>query len=589
MRGKEIVAECSSIKVTHTATGLARYEADVYHEGLDKFLRVRGNDVHVVKQKARTKMNQWNSQWQKRCEVDEKRRHVERVVSDRERKKELAAERTAEAQQALELLGKLLEQTLSIDDTVDWNSLKTHTRFDAPQPRPPASPAMPVLETPSRPDPDAFVYQPDIGLIDRLFASRKERKIEQARQRLQEDLAAWQRQVAELETAYQRRVESIQGHFQRSLESYQRDLAAWQRAKAAHEEEQAATNRAVDERRQRYLAGDAEAVSEYCELVLSSSQYPEYFPQEFAVQYRPEPRMLIVEYQLPDAPELPALAEVKYVQSRDDFSEKFLSQNQAEKIYDSVIYQIALRTIHELFEADAAKAIDAIVFNGHVQSIDAATGHKIRPCIVSLQASKTEFEAIALERVEPKACFKKLKGVAAARLHSITPVAPIVELKRDDSRFVSSYAVIETLDEGENLAAMDWEDFEHLIRELFERAFAQYGGEVKVTRASRDGGVDAVIFDPDPLRGGKTVIQAKRYTNTVSVSAVRELFGTLQDEGAIKGILVTTADFGKDAYEFALGKPLKLINGAELLHMLHSHGHKARIDLKEAKAAARSS
>jgi restriction system protein len=130
---------------------------------------------------------------------------------------------------------------------------------------------------------------------------------------------------------------------------------------------------------------------------------------------------------------------------------------------------------------------------------------------------------------------------------------------------------------------MDWEDFEHLIRELFEKEFATGGGEVKVTRASRDGGVDAVAFDPDPIRGGKIVIQAKRYTNVVGVSAVRDLYGTVMNEGATKGILVTTADYGPDSYEFAKGKPLTLLSGANLLHLLAKHGHKARIDLKEAK------
>src|SRR5690606_32476098 len=110
-------------------------------------------------------------------------------------------------------------------------------------------------------------------------------------------------------------------------------------------------------------------------------------------------------------------------------------------------------------------------------------------------------------------------------------------------------------------------------------------GEVKVTQASRDGGVDAVVFDPDPIRGGKIVIQAKRYTNTVGVAAVRDLYGTVVNEGAIKGILVTTSDFGPDAYEFARGKPLTLVNGANLLSLLEKHGHKARIDIQEAKAA----
>jgi restriction system protein len=81
------------------------------------------------------------------------------------------------------------------------------------------------------------------------------------------------------------------------------------------------------------------------------------------------------------------------------------------------------------------------------------------------------------------------------------------------------------------MAAMDWEDFEHLVRELFEKEFAISGGEVKVTQASRDGGVDAIAFDPDPIRGGKIVIQAKRYTNTVGVAAVRDLYGTVVNEG----------------------------------------------------------
>jgi restriction system protein len=54
-------------------------------------------------------------------------------------------------------------------------------------------------------------------------------------------------------------------------------------------------------------------------------------------------------------------------------------------------------------------------------------------------------------------------------------------------------------------------------------------------------------------------------------------------EGATKGILVTTADFGADSYEFAKGKPLTLLNGANLLYLLDKHGHKAKIDIKEAK------
>lgn len=164
-----------------------------------------------------------------------------------------------------------------------------------------------------------------------------------------------------------------------------------------------------------------------------------------------------------------------------------------------------------------------------------------------------------------------------------TPVPPIVRMDRADSRFVAAYDVIDTLEDTTNLAAIDWEDFEHLIREVFEKEFSGEGAEVKVTRASRDGGVDAVAFDPDPIRGGKIVIQAKRYTNTVGVAAVRDLYGTVMNEGAIKGILVTTSDYGPDAYSFANGKPLTLLNGSNLLHLLQKHGHRATIDITAAK------
>jgi len=127
------------------------------------------------------------------------------------------------------------------------------------------------------------------------------------------------------------------------------------------------------------------------------------------------------------------------------------------------------------------------------------------------------------------------------------------------------------------------EDFEHLIRELFEAEFAERDAVVKITQASRDRGVDAVVFDPDPIRGGKIILQAKRYTNTVGADAVRDLYGTVVKEGANKGILITTSDFGPDSYEYVKGLPITLLSGGNLVHLLGKHGHKARIDLVEAK------
>src|SRR6266702_5905959 len=99
---------------------------------------------------------------------------------------------------------------------------------------------------------------------------------------------------------------------------------------------------------------------------------------------------------------------------------------------------------------------------------------------------------------------------------------------------------------------------------------------------SRDGGVDCVAYDTRPICGGKVVIQAKRYKHTVGVSAVRDLFGTLQNEGASKGILVTTSGYGKSSFEFAAGKPLELLSGTHLLYLLSEHaGVEAKIEMPE--------
>ncbi|HEX9517270.1 MAG TPA: restriction endonuclease [Streptosporangiaceae bacterium] len=80
-----------------------------------------------------------------------------------------------------------------------------------------------------------------------------------------------------------------------------------------------------------------------------------------------------------------------------------------------------------------------------------------------------------------------------------------------------------------------------------------------------------VAWDPRPIFGGKVLIQAKRYKNTVGVSAARDLFGTLQNEGASKGILVTTSGYGQASFDFAQNKPIELIDGANLLYLLAEH------------------
>jgi restriction system protein len=536
------------------------YSIDIRHEGLHAYRRITGRDQYVVEAKAAAQRAAWGEKWAKM-------QQREKALYTKEQKKDAAAQRTQKALDALAEIENLLLSAVEAKVTFEWGQLKDHSRFAQATPLQPAK-----LDHPTEPLKYESKYTVQLGLLDRLFSSRKAKKIAEAQILFDEDHAKWEASVKAAEAVNAK----VAFEFEEATKK-------WKANKAAFLDAQQKRNEEIDAHCAAYQNKQPEEIVDYCDLVLSGSAYPDSFPKSWQIEYRPETRMLLVEYSLPNANAMPRLKEVKYIQSRDEFTESFLADSAFEKMYDGALYRIALRSIHELIKSDEANALDSIVFNGWVRAVEPATGQETNGCIMSLQVDKAEFACINLAKADPKACFKKLKGVGSSKLTALVPIRPILQLDTEDERFVPSYKVEDTIDSTMNLAAMDWEDFEHLIREVFEREFGNEGSEVKITRASRDGGVDAVVFDPDPLRGGKIVIQAKRYTNTVGVSAVRDLYGTVMNEGANKGILVTTADYGPDAYEFAKDKPLTLLSGNNLLHLLAKHGHQARIDLKEAK------
>ncbi len=64
---------------------------------------------------------------------------------------------------------------------------------------------------------------------------------------------------------------------------------------------------------------------------------------------------------------------------------------------------------------------------------------------------------------------------------------------------------------------------------------------------------------------------------------MRDLYGTVINEGANRGILVTTSGFGPDSLEFVKNKPITLVDGPNLIEMLRKHGRNYKIDLDEAR------
>jgi len=323
----------------------------------------------------------------------------------------------------------------------------------------------------------------------------------------------------------------------------------------------------------------AEGLIARVEQTLQLLSFPSFVSSDFTIKYDDSSKIFILEHEFPD---VGSVSWHKLVHLKTGLTMKPANQKECKETANLLYPSLCLRLACEITRLDQDELIEAVVVNGWSNYIEKSTGQQKRAYCASLFATKSQLSALNLVAADPLAAFSALKGVAARSLE-LTPIAPILRLNTEDKRFVDAKDILANMAQGENLAAMDWEDFEHLCRELFEKAFAGSGAEVKVTQASRDQGVDAVIFDPDVLRGGKIVVQAKRYTNTVDVSAVRDLYGAIINEGATKGILVTTSHYGPDAYSFAKDKPITLLNGAELLGLLEKYGYKFNINLAEAK------
>lgn len=105
-----------------------------------------------------------------------------------------------------------------------------------------------------------------------------------------------------------------------------------------------------------------------------------------------------------------------------------------------------------------------------------------------------------------------------------------------------------------------------------------YGGSLeeagRALGKSGDGGVDGVI-DEDQLGLDRIYIQAKKYKETITVGAgdIRNFFGALDQQKALKGIFVTTSSFSPGAKSTAAGlsKRIVLIDGPRLARLMIKH------------------
>ena len=389
---------------------------------------------------------------------------------------------------------------------------------------------------------------------------------------------SYERRFAESDKRYSEAISDWHAELQRITErENDGEMAALKRRDALIVRRKAARSRAV-EKLNAAMAGDATSVNHLISKLLSQDRLPSGFPRSHRVSYSADSRMIAVERQLPVQSVIPDIRAYRYTKSSNSYSALPRPAAAIRAVYKSLVAQFALRTLLVIALDPLASVIDTIALNCYVDAIDPATGNQRRSVLISLTVAVQEFRTLGLAQADPIACIRGLRAIVSANPSELQGVRPVFDFDMADPRFIGKTDILTGLDSRPNLAELSPNEFEQLMTNLLDKM----GLETRLTQASRDGGVDCVAWDMRPVIGGKVIVQAKRYKNTVGVSAVRDLYGTLLNEGGAKGLLVTTSGFGTASFEFAKNKPLELIDGSNLIYLLKEHaGLDVRISFPE--------
>lgn len=206
------------------------------------------------------------------------------------------------------------------------------------------------------------------------------------------------------------RFAAAESDHQRAESQRQQELAA---ARARHHREisqerarTAKRNAYIARRRSAFAAGDPESVEWFLAGVLQASRYPEGFPRQHRVAYRG--REVAVEFELPPQDVVPAVRGYRYLMSRDAIEPLPRPASEIRQRHRRLVASVALRTMHEIFGATLPGVVEAVVFDGHITTVEPATGKPARRHVLSVSATRDVFDDLVLAAVDPVACLAHL-------------------------------------------------------------------------------------------------------------------------------------------------------------------------------------
>ncbi|MFJ2668902.1 hypothetical protein ACIO14_31595 [Nocardia fluminea] len=355
----------------------------------------------------------------------------ERAAAERDAKLAYIAAREAETDQrnaelaeTFDEIANLLDATLDVDDWVDLESLRKPAdtgSFDrvellvvSPPPRYYPLPARPVFIPPAAPS----------GLGGVIGGSRRyAAQVDAAHREYRNVTQQWERAFvgvcqanAELRASW------------RNQEAER--LTELRAARRRFEEDALARRGEVDESNERLdqlIVGLRErrggSIDEYLGIVLANSIYPDSFEVSYEHSFNAPDRELAVSVLVPHPERFPSVKEYRYSKANDEIIAVSLPVAETKRRYASAIAQTALRTVHEVLEADREEMVDSVSLTVAVDTVDSATGHDTRVDLIRLATDRTDFSKIDLARVEAAATLAHLAAAVSKNPYALIPLA----------------------------------------------------------------------------------------------------------------------------------------------------------------------
>jgi restriction system protein len=311
----------------------------------------------------------------------------------------------AQVNDTFDELDGLLGATIEVDDYIDLKALlksETMTPFDrpeleeaAPAPLAPKLPSEPKYKEPAQPK----------GFFG------KKKKLAAAIQSETEAHATahkkWKKVVTNLQNGHKADLEK-----HAKIEALrEKDLAA---EKMRFQSEIETHNATVESFITNLSYGDADAIQEYIALVVENSNYPDHFSVRHDFSFDPSTAELSMQVSIPSPIKFPSVKSYKYVKTSDEIRATNLSVAEKKKRYCSAIYQVAIRSLHEVFEADRRDLIQTISLEVGTIEKEPATGKTEFLAFVGVSAKKGPFMEFDLSGLVPLATLKHL-GAAISK------------------------------------------------------------------------------------------------------------------------------------------------------------------------------